>query len=38
MAVDEKKLEQARQDYLAGKYESIRATAIAHELVHSTLI
>ena len=38
MAVDKSMLEEARTDYLLGKYRSVRATAAAHSLSHPTLL
>jgi Tc5 transposase DNA-binding domain len=38
MAVDESILEKAREDYLSGKYDSIRATAAAHPVTYSTFL
>lgn len=38
MTVDQNKLEQARKDYLAGKYKSIRAAAAANGLTNTTFL
>jgi len=37
MTVDENKVQQARKDYLEGKYKSIQDAAAAYQLIHTTL-
>jgi hypothetical protein len=38
MTIDPAKLEKARNDYLAGKYKSIRASAVANQVDNATLL